>query len=374
MHRLSRASKTDLRQGRNHLDAHSLHFRLTLSIIVVFAIAAVSFIILSRQEVQTLLSMSSFDGATALKFLTMSSRLITLGLMVVGALLIATITLIWRSLSTLRHLNKWVTSSTNSMNSYPLNLYPAPSEIKVLAQRRNEILTQLALVKEQQRQFTNAVAHELRSPLSLVYGYLQRSQKQNQTLTDAQKETLGMAIAEAERMTMILQDLIDLARAESIDIPIADEVVILNDFVHDIVSMTEKFEHRRIEAELPTARIRAQTNRDYLMQVLDHLISNAVKHSEPNTTIAIILNQVRDTVIIQVRDRGSGISASQQELVFEPFYRTDPSRARSTGGTGLGLAIAKTLAERMGGTITVDSHPGEGSTFTLTLPAIGTRS
>ncbi len=374
MHRFSRASKTDLRQRWNHLDANSLHFRLILSIIVVFAIAAVSFIILSRRDVQTLLSMSSLDGATTLKFLTMSSQLTTLSLTVIGALMIATITLIWRSLSTLRHLNKWVTSSTNSMNSYPLNLYPAPSEVKVLAQRRNEILTQLASVKEQQRQFTNAVAHELRSPLSLVYGYLQRSQKQNQTLTEAQKETLGMAIAEAERMTMILQDLIDLARAESIDIPISDEVVILNDFVHDIVSMTEKFEHRKIEAELPTVRIRAQTNRDYLMQILDHLISNAVKHSDPNTTIAIILNQVRDAAIIQVRDRGSGISASQQALVFEPFYRTDPSRARSTGGSGLGLAIAKTLAERMGGTITIESHPGEGSTFTLTLPAIGTRS
>ncbi len=374
MRRLSRASKTGLRRRRNHLDANSLHFRLILSIIVVFAIAAVSFIILSRQEVQTLLSMSSFDGATTLKFLTMSSQLITLSLMVIGALLISTITLIWRSLSTLRHLNKWVTSSTNSMNSYPLNLYPAPSEIKVLAQRRNEILTQLASVKEQQRQFTNAVAHELRSPLSLVYGYLQRSQKQSKTLTEAQKETLGMAIAEAERMTMILQDLIDLARAESIDVPISGEVIILNDFIRDIVSMTKKFEHRQIETELSAVRIRAQTNRDYLMQVLDHLISNAIKHSDLNTTIVIMLNQVRDAAIIQVRDHGSGISSSQQELVFEPFYRTDPSRARSTGGTGLGLAIAKTIAERMGGTITVDSHPGEGSTFTLILPAIGTRS
>ncbi|MEP0983546.1 HAMP domain-containing sensor histidine kinase [Leptolyngbya sp. FACHB-17] len=341
--------------------------------IILFAIAAVSFVLLSHRDVQTLLSMSSFDAATTTKFLTVTARLTILGLVFIGVLMLVMISLIWRSLSALRRLSQWAASSTNRLNPYRLDLYPAPTEIERLAQHWNEVLAQLATVKDQQRQFTNAVAHELRSPLSLIYGYLQRSQQQNQALTEVQKETLAMAIAEAERMTLILQDLIDLARVESIDTLIADEVVILNDFVRDIVNMTEKFESRKIETELSTIRIRVQTNRDYLMQVLDHLISNAVKHSDSSIPVIITLNQEGNAAIIQVRDRGSGIPPSQQALVFEPFYRTDPSRARATGGTGLGLTIAKTLAERMGGNITVESHPGEGSTFTLTLPAIGTR-
>jgi signal transduction histidine kinase len=372
MRRLSRASRTRFRQRWNHLDANSLHFRLIFSIIILFAIAAVSFVLLSRRDVQTLLSMSSFDAATTTKFLTVTARLMTVSLIFMGVLMVITIALIWRSLSALRRLKQW-TTSTNRLNPYPLNLYPAPSEIEALAQRWNEIIAQLGTIKDQQRQFTNAVAHELRSPLSLIYGYLQRSQKQNQALTEVQKETLEMAIAEAERMTLILQDLIDLARVESLDISTDDEVVILNDFVRDIVTMTKKFETCRIEAILSATRIRVQINRDYLMQILDHLISNAIKHSDLDVPIDITLDQEGDRAIIQVRDRGSGISPSQQALVFEPFYRTDPSRARSTGGTGLGLTIAKTLAERMGGNITVESHPGEGSTFTLTLPVVGTR-
>ncbi|WP_287455922.1 HAMP domain-containing sensor histidine kinase [Leptolyngbya sp. UWPOB_LEPTO1] len=333
-----------------------------------------SFVFLSRRDVQNFLSMSSFDAATTAKFLTLAAQLTTLSLIFIGVLMLIMLGLVWRLLSALRHFHQWTTSSTHRLDPYPLNLYPAPTEIKGLAQRWNEIVTQLATVKDQQRQFTNAVAHELRSPLSLIYGYLQRSQKQNQTLTDTQKETLAMAITEAERMTLILKDLIDLARIESINIAIDEEVVILNDFVHDVVNMTEQFESCNIETKLSTTPIRVQTNRDYLMQILDHLISNAIKHSNLDIPIIITLHQESNTAIIQVHDRGSGISPSQQAFVFEPFYRTDPSRARTTGGTGLGLTIAKTLAERMGGNITVESQPGEGSTFTLTLPAVGTRS
>lgn len=374
MRRLSRFSRTRFRLRWNHLDTNSLHFRLFFCIVIFSAIAAVSFVFLSRRDVQNFLSMSSFDAATTAKFLTLAAQLTTLSLIFIGVLMLIMLGLVWRLLSALRHFHQWTTSSTHRLDPYPLNLYPAPTEIKGLAQRWNEIVTQLATVKDQQRQFTNAVAHELRSPLSLIYGYLQRSQKQNQTLTDTQKETLAMAITEAERMTLILKDLIDLARIESINIAIHEEVVILNDFVHDVVNMTEQFESCNIETKLSTTPIRVQTNRDYLMQILDHLISNAIKHSNLDIPIIITLHQESNTAIIQVRDRGSGISPSQQAFVFEPFYRTDPSRARTTGGTGLGLTIAKTLAERMGGNITVESQPGEGSTFTLTLPAVGTRS
>jgi len=107
--------------------------------------------------------------------------------------------------------------------------------------------------------------------------------------------------------------------------------------------------------------------------VIDHLIQNAIRYSDRDTSIVIGLNQMNDSAIIQVGDRGDGIPQSQQALVFEPFHRIDPSRARVTGGTGLGLAIVKTLIEKMGGTISLDSHPGNGTVFTLTLPTLGTR-
>ena len=108
------------------------------------------------------------------------------------------------------------------------------------------------------------------------------------------------------------------------------------------------------------------------MQVIDHLIQNGIRYSDCNTPILIELNQINDSAIIQICDRGVGIPQSQQVLVFEPFHRTDPSRARATGGTRLGLVIVKTLIEKMGGTIALDSHPDQGTIFTLTLPTVGT--
>ncbi|KAM3098234.1 sensor histidine kinase [Phormidesmis sp. 146-12] len=138
--------------------------------------------------------------------------------------------------------------------------------------------------------------------------------------------------------------------------------------------MTERFDHRSIQTEMTSFPVRVQTDRDALNQSIYHLIQNAIRYSTHNSAIVIGVDQIRDQAIIQVRDRGEGIPLSQQDLIFKPFYRIDPSRTRSTGGTGLGLTIVKTLVERMGGTLLIDSQPGIGSTFTLTLPILETCS
>ncbi len=111
-----------------------------------------------------------------------------------------------------------------------------------------------------------------------------------------------------------------------------------------------------------------RADRDSLKQVLINLIDNAMKYSDPNTRIAVKIEQIAENAIIQVSDQGLGIPLQQQTRIFERFYRVDGARTRSIGGSGLGLAIVKTLVEGMGGTVTVRSRPGEGSIFTVTLP------
>ena len=112
----------------------------------------------------------------------------------------------------------------------------------------------------------------------------------------------------------------------------------------------------------------ALVDRDRLKQVLINLIDNAVKYSDFDQPIELIVDHAQQQAIVQVCDQGVGIPLQDQSRIFERFYRVDEARARSAGGHGLGLAIVKTLVEGMGGSITVRSKLDEGSVFTLVLP------
>jgi signal transduction histidine kinase len=355
-------------RNRTRFDTASLQLRLIAMVLASAAIALLSYKLFSHWSIQTVLMMNSGYLSTA-QFLQFAEQLVSLGLIVISGMAIALLTGVWLLLRPLNHFKHWVeTRSTDSFNARY-----ATRELRVLAKAWNSMLDQRAAIKHQQRQFITNVAHELRSPLSVVYGYLQRTAKRSTNLPVMQQESLDMATLEAERLTLILQDLIDLARAESLDIGEVQEPLILNEFVRDVATMTEKFDHANLQMDISPFPIRVQTHRDYLMQVLNHLIQNAIQYSETDSPITIRLKQVNDTAIIQVSDRGEGIPHSQQALVFEPFHRIDPSRSRATGGTGLGLAIVKVLVEKMGGCLSLDSEPGIGTTFTVTLPTLGQR-
>ncbi|NJR52974.1 MAG: HAMP domain-containing histidine kinase [Leptolyngbyaceae cyanobacterium CSU_1_3] len=370
MSRLSQVSNRRVSKRRRFVDLASLQFRLMASVVVICTIALISYRFLSHWAIQTLLMMQS-QHFTSVQVLAIADRLTWLSLIVISAVMVALLGVVGWCLQPLHQFRQWVQASTTNPQTEWFNIRHAPSEIRGLAHHWHEMLTQRSAVKHQQRQFTNNVAHELRSPLSLVHGYLQRTSQRSQALPAAQQESLAMAAAEAKRMTLILQDLIELARAENLDISLAEEPLILNEFVRDIASMAEKFDQRSIETKITPFPVRVQTQRDHLVQVIDHLIQNAIRYSDRDTPILIELNQVGDAAIIQIHDRGAGIPQSQQALIFEPFHRVDPSRTRATGGTGLGLAIVKTLVEKMRGTIVLDSRPGEGTRFILTLPALG---
>lgn len=372
MSRLNQVPKKRIGNRRMLVDPASLQFRFMASVMVIWTFALITYKALSDWEVQMLVMMQP-ERLSSTQLLAVADRLTMLSLIFMSVLMIVVLGSIWWYLQPLSQFKQWVVASAVNDSSAGFNPRHVPRDIRVLTHHWNEMLTKQAAVKYQQRQFINNVAHELRSPLALVHGYLQRSAKRSQNLPPAQQESLAMASLEAERMTLIFQDLIDLARAESLDIDLYQEPLILNEFVRDIATMAEKFDHRTIKTKITPLPVRVQTNRDHLMQALDRLIQNAIRYSDPSTAILIELKQINDSAIIQVCDRGEGIPQSQQALLFEPFQRLDPSRTRATGGTGLGLTIVKTLVTKMGGTISLDSHPGEGTIFTLTLPAIGTR-
>jgi len=275
-----------------------------------------------------------------------------------------------RSLQPLRQMSQIAgTISTEDLAEARLQLERAPSEVQELTQTFNMTLSRLSAAWEQQRQFVSNVSHELRTPLTLVDGYLQSILRRGVNLTEAQHEALEVASVEAKRTIRLLQDLLDLARADSGHLYFRFESFVLNDLVVEVVGMAEQFSNRTITIE-GTLPIQVRADRDSLKQVLINLIDNAMNYSDPDTLIVVKIEQTADQAFVQVSDQGLGIPLQQQTRIFERFYRVDEARSRSTGGSGLGLAIVKTLVEGMGGSVTVRSRPGEGSIFTVTLPSI----
>lgn len=273
-----------------------------------------------------------------------------------------------RSLQPLQDLSQMAGAiSAEDLREAKLQLSHAPTEVKELAQTFDRMLMRLSEAWEQQRQFVSNISHELRTPLTVVLGYLQSLLRRSTNFNDYQKEALETAAAEADRTVRLLQDLLDLARADSGYMQYHLEPINLPDLLREVTAMAEKFSDRAIQ--LTTADpILALVDRDRLRQVLINLIDNAVKYSGPTEPIRVMLQQSDQQTSIHVQDAGVGIPLQDQNRIFERFYRVDEARARSTGGHGLGLAIAKTLVEGMGGSITVRSKPGEGSDFVVTLP------
>jgi heavy metal sensor kinase len=273
-----------------------------------------------------------------------------------------------RSLQPLQEMSRMAGAiSAADLSNAQLQLNNAPTEVKELAQTFNMMLSRLGDAWEQQRQFIGNISHELRTPLTVVSGYLQSLLRRGNNLNDYQREALETAGAEADRTIQLLQDLLDLARADSGYTRYHLEPLLLNELVQEVAVTTEQLGERSIRVEA-TENIEAVVDRDRLKQVLINLLDNAIKYSEAAQPIELTIERVDKQAVIRVRDRGIGIPLQDRGRIFERFYRVDEDRARTTGGYGLGLAIAKTLVEGMGGKITVRSTVGEGSEFTLVFP------
>ncbi|MFN6571496.1 sensor histidine kinase [Dendronalium sp. ChiSLP03b] len=274
-----------------------------------------------------------------------------------------------RSLQPLRQLSQMTAViSAEDLGKAQLYLDNAPSEVKELAQTLTMLLSRLSQSWEQEREFVSNVSHELRTPLTIVHGYLQSVLRRQNNLTQTQQEALETAASEAERTIRLLQDLLDLARADSGYLHFQMKSYVLNDLIEEIVVMAEKYSDRVITIESTSYPIEVKVDYSRIKQVLLNLIDNAVKYSEADTPVIFKLNQLKETAIIQVCDKGYGIPLQHQARIFERFYRVDESRSHMTGGCGLGLSIVKTLVEGMGGSVSVQSKLGEGSIFTISLP------
>jgi two-component system, OmpR family, sensor histidine kinase MtrB len=237
-----------------------------------------------------------------------------------------------------------------------------------LAEKMTE-LQELSLV---QRQFVSDVSHELRTPLTTIRIAADVLYASRQQLDAGPGRSAELLQGQLERFESLLADLLEISRYDANAATLDPEPVDICDVVRNSADVAQQLAERRgtkIQFQLPAGPCVAEVDRRRVARILRNLLANAVEHGEDKDAVVTVAAD-RDAVAIAVRDFGVGLAPGEATLVFDRFWRADPSRARTSGGTGLGLSIALEDALLHGGWLEAWGEPGRGSVFRLTLPRV----
>jgi signal transduction histidine kinase len=220
--------------------------------------------------------------------------------------------------------------------------------------------------------FISTVTHELRTPLTSIRAFSEIL-RDNPALAEAQRENfLSIIIRESERLTRLINQVLDLARLESGNtLWQANEFDLREAVEESIAAMSQVFEDNQVQVEtrLPDTVPNIVADRDRVMQVLFNLLSNAAKFCTPGAGhIRVVLAQTADALQVDVVDNGIGISKQDQTIIFDKFRQVGDTLTQKPKGSGLGLAISRQIIEHFGGKLWVVSQPGSGATFSFTMP------
>lgn len=229
--------------------------------------------------------------------------------------------------------------------------------------------TEITRTEEIRNDFVANVSHELKTPvgaISLLAEALESSADDEQAVRRFTKRMHK----ESGRLAALVQDIIELSRLQGASVAQQGSPVDVNAVIAEAVDRSQLPAESKNISIVVAGRSEGKVfgDQDLLVTALRNLIDNAIRYSPANTRVGIGVRAKEGLVAISVTDQGEGLSAEDQERVFERFYRVDSARSRHTGGTGLGLSIVKHVASNHGGEVTLWSQPGQGSTFTLRLP------
>ncbi|HEX6843696.1 MAG TPA: HAMP domain-containing sensor histidine kinase, partial [Actinomycetota bacterium] len=242
-------------------------------------------------------------------------------------------------------------------------------EVGQLAAAFNRMSGELEQLERSRRDLVANVSHELKTPIAAIRAHLEN-------LLDGVERpdpaTLQVMLDQSDRLGRLVDQLLDLSRLESGEVPLHREDVAVGPLVARVVSeiavardAADVTITRDLDDDLPALDADAER----LHQVLYNLVDNAVRYTPPGGRVTIAAHRHNGSVEISVADTGVGIEPEHLPHLFDRFYRVDAARSRDDGGTGIGLAIARSVVEAHGGRIRADSQPGHGSVFTVDLPA-----
>ncbi len=236
-------------------------------------------------------------------------------------------------------------------------------------------ITAMKKVELVKNQFVNMVAHELKAPIAAIMGYLDIVA--NRTLGDNPEiyaKYLNRCLERAGALKDLVNDLLNISRIETGTVKREIVTVEIREIAEELL---EFFEQEALEKNIKTVlsgdkKVTLNADKEEIRRILTNLISNGIKYNRPNGQLKVNLRKVGNNVEIAVKDTGIGMSADEVKNLFNEFYRAKNKMTRDIPGTGLGLSIVKRIAESYHGTVSVESEPGQGSVFTVTLPSAET--
>ena len=241
-------------------------------------------------------------------------------------------------------------------------------ELGTLARSFEEMTHDLQQLEQLRREFVSNVSHEVQSPLTSISGYA-LALKQMDITESERSRYLDIIIAEAERMSKMSDSLLKLSLLESQSQQLQPAAFSLDEQIRRvIVALQPQWSARGISFDLHLKHVRLTADHDQINQVWTNLIGNSIKFSRDGGVISVSIRQDMRQVTIRISDTGIGISPEDQKRIFERFFKADRSHSRKYGGSGMGLAIVKQIVLLHQGDIRVESEPGTGTSFIVTLP------
>ncbi|AJS60065.1 sensor histidine kinase [Paenibacillus sp. IHBB 10380] len=242
------------------------------------------------------------------------------------------------------------------------------SELGTLARSFEEMMHDLQQLEQMRREFVTNVSHEVQSPLTSISGYA-LALKQVDLADHERSRYLDIIIAEAKRMSKMSDSLLKLSLLESQSQQLRLVTLSLDEQIRRvIVALQPQWSARNIHFELDLQTVKVTADHDQLNQIWTNILGNSIKFSEDGGVINVSIKQDIKNVTVRISDTGVGISLEDQKRIFERFFKADRSHSRKYDGSGMGLAIVKQIVSLHQGDIRVESEPGQGTTFIVTLP------
>ena len=273
---------------------------------------------------------------------------------------------------------KEISKVTREVNEDPnstvrITDYHRNDELGDLVNSFNQMLDRMQRYIDQQKEFVSDVSHELRTPVAVIEGHLNMLERWGKEDPEILEESIKASLQEADRMKHLIQEMLDLTRAEQINVQYPNAITNVNDVLKRVTSdmaMVHPDFNIQLDIDDLPADTKIQIYQGHLEQILVILIDNGIKYSTDRKQINVSAGVTEDKIHIIVQDFGEGISKEDQDKIFNRFYRVDKARTREKGGNGLGLSIAQKLVESYHGEISVDSVVGQGSQFNIVFPVL----
>lgn len=272
---------------------------------------------------------------------------------------------------TLTHPIRELTKATHAVSEGDLSQQVqvrSNDELGELARAFNKMSSELSRSVNARKQMTADIAHELRTPLSLILGH---AEAVHDGVLPPSRENFEIIRDEATRLEHLINDLRTLSLADAGELSMQLQTVEPQRLVNEVASLYQYQSERKnitfsldVAPHLPTIEV----DPGRMTQVLTNILDNAIRHTPEGGTILLSAHALNDQVELAIHDSGPGLKADDLQRVFERFYRADPSRQREDGGSGLGLAIAKSIVQAHGGQLSAESEPGKGLKVRVLLP------